>query len=223
MADTPETDWKKLAERLGVITAALTILGWFGVSNWHQVESWFSSHNGGSSDARISTPTFTPPPPISKSLVASSSKSLVASSSKSLVASSSSLAPPSPPASVGDCIVVNSSGAFQGIGNCDGTRGTYEVNSVKYHGSCIDPESPYITQDGYRLCLEAHLVRNHCYVIPQGQGWVTGARECRAPGSVSVVDIVPGATDSSECTRAYQWNHSYAFHHPQVVYCVMQY
>ena len=131
---------------------------------------------------------------------------------------------PPPPAKNGQCIVVSEDGDFLGVGNCNGSRGTYRVVSVDYgQGDCADPESAYITESGYRLCLELHLVRNYCYKFPKGNGWVVGASKCKAKGTVHIVDIVPGASNGNGCTRDYRWNHWYRFTHPTVVYCVMQY
>ncbi|MEU4644502.1 hypothetical protein [Micromonospora sp. NPDC023814] len=133
-------------------------------------------------------------------------------------------APPPPPAKIGQCIVVSEDGDFLGIGNCNGTRGTYRVVSVDYErGACADPESAYITEEGYRLCLELHLVRNYCYKFPKNDGWIVGASKCKAKGTVHVVDIVPGASNGDRCTRDYRWNRWYRFTHPTVVYCVLQY
>jgi hypothetical protein len=133
-------------------------------------------------------------------------------------------APPPSPVDVGDCISVNEEGDYLGVGNCNGSRGTYRVLSTDYsQGTCSDPESPYITVDGYRLCLELYLVRNYCYKFPKGSGWVVGASACKAKGTVHVIDIVPGASNGDRCTRDYKWNHWYRFTHPTVVYCVMQY
>jgi hypothetical protein len=133
-------------------------------------------------------------------------------------------APPPPPAKVGQCLVVDEQGDYLGLGNCNGTRGTYRVVSADYaQGDCADTGSPYITVDGYRLCLELYLVRFYCYKFPKGNGWVVGATACKAKGTVHVMDIVPGASNGDRCTRDYKWNHWYRFTHPTVVYCVMQY
>lgn len=133
-------------------------------------------------------------------------------------------APPPAPVSVGDCIAVESTGDYEGKGNCNGSSGTYRVLSVDYSGNtCSDPQSPYITVDGYRLCLELYLVRNYCYQFPSGSGWVVAASACKAKGTVHIVDIVPGGTNGNNCTRDYKWNRWYSFTHPTVVYCVMQY
>ncbi|MEH1017588.1 hypothetical protein V6U90_31495 [Micromonospora sp. CPCC 206060] len=133
-------------------------------------------------------------------------------------------APPPPPAKIGQCIAVNEDGDFLGIGNCNGTSGTYRVVSLDYgQGECADPESGYITEDGYRLCLELHLVRNYCYKFPKNDGWIVAASKCKAKGTVHIIDIVPGASNGARCTRDYRWNRWYRFTHPTVVYCVMQY
>ena len=84
------------------------------------------------------------------------------------------------------------------------------------------PLPVYITENGYRLCLEVYLVRTYCYKFPQSSGWVVPASACKAAGTVMVVDIVPGADNDKNCTRDYQWNRWYRFTHPTVVYCVMQ-
>ncbi|MFY1593305.1 hypothetical protein [Micromonospora sp. WMMD737] len=133
-------------------------------------------------------------------------------------------APPPPPAKIGQCIVVSEYGDFLGVGNCNGTRGTYRVVSVdRDQGACADPKSAYIGEGGYRLCLERHLVRNYCYKFPKGNGWIVGASKCKAKGTVHIIDIVPGAANGRNCTRDYRWNRWYRFTHPTVVYCVMQY
>ncbi|MGC4788067.1 hypothetical protein ACLQ22_09500 [Micromonospora sp. DT178] len=133
-------------------------------------------------------------------------------------------APPPPPARIGQCIAVSVAGKFQGIGNCNGSIGTYRVVSVDYsQGQCADPGSAYLTERGYRLCLERHLVRLRCYKFPTGNGWIVGAPKCKAKGTVHVIDIVPGATNGNSCTRDQRWNRWYRFTNPTVVYCVMKY
>ncbi|WP_212841461.1 hypothetical protein [Catellatospora sp. IY07-71] len=133
-------------------------------------------------------------------------------------------APPPAPVSIGDCISVDVSGTFLGVGNCNGSQGTYRVLSVDYkQNSCSDPAGPYITVDGYRLCLQLHLVRTYCYKFATGSGFVTAAAKCKAKGTVHVIDIVPGASNGNKCTKDYKWNRWYRFTHPTVVYCVMQY
>ncbi|WP_213455509.1 hypothetical protein [Rhizomonospora bruguierae] len=132
--------------------------------------------------------------------------------------------PPPPPAKIGQCISVSDKGDFQGIGNCNGTIGTYKVVSVDYsRSSCADRDSAYITVSGYRMCLELHLVRNFCYKFPKNSGWVVAASKCKAKGTVHIIDIVPGASNGNRCTQDYKWNRWYRFTHPTVVYCVMQY
>ncbi|MCX4473589.1 hypothetical protein OOK41_25330 [Micromonospora sp. NBC_01655] len=140
------------------------------------------------------------------------------------VAPTTEAAPPPPPAKIGQCVVVSEAGSFQGIGNCNGTRGTYRVVSMDYsQGECADPDSAYITEAGYRLCLELHLVRYYCYKFPKGSGWVVGATKCKAKGTVHIIDIVPGASNGNRCTRDRKWNRWYRFTNPTVVYCVMKY
>ncbi len=131
---------------------------------------------------------------------------------------------PPAPVRVGQCIAVDEQGDYLGIGNCNGTSGTYRVLSVdSAQGSCADPQSSFITVDSYRLCLEPYLVRTYCYKFPQGNGWIVAATACKAKGTVAVVDIVPNASNGDSCTRDYKWNRWYRFTHPTVVYCVMQY
>jgi hypothetical protein len=133
-------------------------------------------------------------------------------------------APPPAPVRVGECIGVDEAGTYLGKGSCNGTKGTYKVLSVDYsRDTCSDPQSPAITEDGYRLCLELYLVRNYCYKFPSGPGWVVPASACKAKGTVHIVDIVPGASNGDNCTRDYKWNRWYRFLHPTVVYCVTQY
>jgi hypothetical protein len=74
MADTPENnDKKQLVAWLGVITSVLTILGWFGATNWHQFEAWLKS-DGGSSHVGTSTPTSSAPAPAPAGTTVSSSR-----------------------------------------------------------------------------------------------------------------------------------------------------
>ena len=73
MPDTPDIiDSKQLVVWLGVITSALTIVGWFGVTDWHQFKAWLK-HDGGqvsqvmpsalsASPAPIPTPVFSSRP-----------------------------------------------------------------------------------------------------------------------------------------------------------------
>lgn len=128
------------------------------------------------------------------------------------------------PAAVGDCITVDKTGDFLGLGNCNGTRGTYRVLSViREQGTCSDPDGPWITTDGYRLCLELYLVRNYCYILPTDTEFAVAAPKCKAKGTVHIIDIVRGGSNGDKCTNDYKWNHWYRFVHPTVVYCVMKY
>lgn len=128
------------------------------------------------------------------------------------------------PAAVGDCITVDKTGAFLGLGNCNGSRGTYRVLSVdRAQGTCADPDGPWITTDGYRLCLELYLVRNYCYILPTDTDFAVAAPKCKAKGTVHIIDIVRGGSNGDKCTQDYKWNHWYRFTHPTVVYCVMKY
>ncbi|MBE1490008.1 hypothetical protein [Plantactinospora soyae] len=133
-------------------------------------------------------------------------------------------APPPAPARIGQCIGVDAGGGFLGVGNCNGSSGTYRVVSVDYdRRGCAEPGMPYITENGYRLCLEHHLVRFFCYKFPKDEGWVVHAPKCKAKGTVHLIDIVPGASNGNKCTRDRKWNRWYRFTYPTVVYCVMQY
>ncbi|RKE10802.1 hypothetical protein [Catellatospora citrea] len=128
------------------------------------------------------------------------------------------------PAAVGDCVSVDVKGAFLGLGNCNGSRGTYRVLSVdRAQGTCSDPDGPWITTGGYRLCLELYLVRNYCYKLPTETDFAVPATKCKDKGTVHIVDIVPGGANGDKCTQDYKWNHWYRFTHPTVVYCVMRY
>ncbi|MFK0247227.1 hypothetical protein ACIQUM_21245 [Amycolatopsis azurea] len=216
-----DNNTKRTAEILALITASLTILAWLGIANGKELVDWLDKDR----PAPSSSARPTEPPVISRSsspVQKTSKQDETTSETTPTTTATPTTKSPEPPASVGDCVVVDSGGRFVAIGNCDGSRGTYQVNSVRYQGSCVDTESPSIVKDGYRLCLEIHLVRERCYVIP-ARGWITGAPRCREPGTISVVDIVAGAANDSACTRRYQWNKWYSFDHPQVVYCVMRY
>ncbi|WP_155390947.1 hypothetical protein [Catellatospora paridis] len=128
------------------------------------------------------------------------------------------------PAAVGDCISVDVKGAFLGLGNCNGSSGTYRVLSIdRAQGTCSDPDGAWITTGGYRLCLELYLVRNYCYKLPTETDFAVAATKCKDKGTVHIVDIVPGGANGDKCTKDYKWNHWYRFTHPTVVYCVMKY
>ncbi|WP_155372555.1 hypothetical protein [Catellatospora vulcania] len=133
-------------------------------------------------------------------------------------------APLPAPAAVGDCISVNETGDFLGLGNCNGSRGTYRVLSVdRAQGDCADPKGAWITTDGYRLCLELYLVRTYCYKLPTDTTFAVAAPKCKAKGTVHIIDIVRGGSNGDKCTKDLKWNHWYRFLHPTVVYCVMKY
>lgn len=132
-------------------------------------------------------------------------------------------------AAVHDCIAVDSAGYMLGTGSCaDGGSPYTVVEVIEGTASCSNPDHSYTPSGGYLLCLEANLVLNHCYVFPQGasaglDGWITVAGACKAPGTVHVVDIVPGATDGDSCTDDYEWNYWYGINAPVMVACVMKY
>ncbi|HMG39896.1 MAG TPA: hypothetical protein VK611_01150 [Acidimicrobiales bacterium] len=142
---------------------------------------------------------------------------------------------PTPPpveeaqAAVHDCIAVDTAGYMTGAGSCsDGGTPYLVAEVVEGTGTCSDPEASFTPSGGYLLCLEVNLVLNHCYVFPEGasggvDGWITAADACEAPGSVHVIDIVPGVDTGDYCTDDYEWNHWYGFYAPDMVACVMKY
>ena len=139
--------------------------------------------------------------------------------------------PPVEPAqaAVHDCIAVDTSGYMTGTGSCSDGGTPYVVTEVVDGlGPCSDPDASFTPSGGYLLCLEVNLVLNHCYEFPEGasggvDGWITAADACKAPGTVHVIDIVPGVDNGDYCTTDYEWNHWYGFYAPDMVACVMKY
>lgn len=86
---------------------------------------------------------------------------------------------------------------------------------------CSGATSGSIGDGAHRYCVVENLAETYCYTIPS-QGWITPS-QCRVPGSVHVVDIVPGASDGSACTRDYVWTRWYHFPAPGVVACVNEF
>lgn len=132
--------------------------------------------------------------------------------------------PPIEPAKaeVNDCISVDAAGNFLGTGSCSDGGATYEVvEVVDGFGTCSDANASYTPSGGYLLCLHVNLVETYCY---QGiQSWVTPADGCELPGTVHVIDIVPGVDNGDHCTTNYEWNRWYSFTAPEMVACVMEY
>jgi hypothetical protein len=135
--------------------------------------------------------------------------------------------PPLQPAEaeVHDCIAVTSDGYFNGTGSCNSGGTPYTVTEVvDGSSSCSNPEAAYTPSGDYLLCLEVNLVLNYCYVFPTGVNqFVTVASACEAPGTVHVIDIVPGVDTGDYCTNEYEWNRWYSFTAPVLVACVMEY
>lgn len=132
--------------------------------------------------------------------------------------------PPTPAqAAVNDCVQVTSAGDFVGTGSCTDGGTPYMVTEVlPLSGSCSNGNASYISSGDFLLCLQVNLNETYCYVLPE-QGWITPASACQAPGTVHVIDIVPGATSDSACTTSYQWNRWYNIPYPQQIVCVMSY
>ena len=132
-------------------------------------------------------------------------------------------------ADVHDCIAVDSGGYLLGSGSCaDGGTPYTVVEVVEATQSCSNPEHSYTPSGDYLLCLEINLVLNHCYVFPEGpngglDGWITASGTCQAPGTVHVIDLVPGASDDANCTTDYEWDYWYGITAPAMVACVMKY
>ena len=129
-------------------------------------------------------------------------------------------------AELNDCIAVSYSGDFLGTGSCVDGGAPYVVTEVVDTGiGCSNSEAAW-NDDGYhRLCLEVNLVENYCYDFPDpgSTDWLVPALACEEPGTVAVIDIVPGAVDDSGCTTQFEWNRWYAFTAPQMVACVMEF
>lgn len=132
-------------------------------------------------------------------------------------------------ASVNDCIAVDSGGYFTGTGSCSDGGTPYTVTEVvEGTQTCSDPDASFTPSGDYLLCLQVNLVETYCYVFPEGasggvDGWITVASACEAPGTVHVIDIVPGADNGDLCTDDYEWNYWYGFVTPHMVACVMKY
>lgn len=141
--------------------------------------------------------------------------------------------PPLQPAeaSVSDCVSVDSAGTFLGTGSCSEGGATYEViEVVEEFESCSSIGVGEIVSGDYRLCLQPHLLETYCYDFGLDandvmNGWITPAGECELPGTVHVIDIVPGITDngSDYCTTDYEWDLWYSFDLPQMVVCIKKY
>jgi hypothetical protein len=131
-----------------------------------------------------------------------------------------------PPAGPNDCVAVTSAGDFLGTGSCVDGGAPYLVTEVlDSTGVCADPGGAWIIEGSHILCLQLNLVETYCYVFPAAgtSGFITPAGACEAPGTVHVIDVVPGATDDSGCTTQFEWNRWYAFTSPQMVVCAMVY
>lgn len=73
------------------------------------------------------------------------------------------------------------------------------------------------------LCIESHLMVDHCYVIPEHEAAITSAG-CETPGSARVEAIFAGEDETGENSR---WtcptDYFLVFGSPQMVVCVTQY
>jgi hypothetical protein len=138
---------------------------------------------------------------------------------------------------VDDCIQVTPDGTFRARGSCAGGD-PYRVVRILdgNEGPLSSSDCPSLDHDHIfydaigadgvndMLCLEVNLVESYCYRIPE-QGFITSSYPdpCESPGTVHVVEVVPGASDDSGCTTNLQWNRWYAFDTPIMVACVMAY
>lgn len=132
-------------------------------------------------------------------------------------------------ASVGDCVAVDTTGSFLGVGSCSDGGAPYKVVDVVDSPDACSAESWYTSSGDQALCMEVNVLLNYCYVFPKGatsgglDGWITAASDCHVPGTVHVVDLVAGATNGDSCTQTYEWNYWYELRPPQMVACVMEY
>lgn len=131
-------------------------------------------------------------------------------------------------ASIGDCVGVTAEGNFLGVGSCSDGGAPYRVVNVVDSPSECSSDAWYTPSGDRVLCMEINVLLNYCYVFPKGasgglDGWITSATDCYTPGTVHVIDIVPGATSGDICTQDYEWNYWYDLAPPQMTVCVMEY
>jgi hypothetical protein len=135
--------------------------------------------------------------------------------------------PPNPAqAAANDCIEVTTTGDFVATGSCvDGGTPYMVTEVVPTGGACGDPEASFLSSGDSLLCVQVNLNESYCYFFPPegSPDWITPALSCPQPGAVHIVDVVPDATDDSDCTTTHEWNQWYAFTSPRMVACVMQY
>jgi hypothetical protein len=137
---------------------------------------------------------------------------------------------------VDDCIQVTADGTFQARGSC-AAGDPYRVvqivdgNDQPSTSDCPSVDNDHIFYDAIgadgvsdMLCLQVNLVETYCYRIPDS-GFITSSYPdpCETPGTVHIVDVVPGAMDDSACTTDFEWNRWYEFDSPRMVVCVMSY
>ncbi len=106
------------------------------------------------------------------------------------------------------------------VGNCTNGGSPYRVVQVMPIGQDCKPGQPSIAL-GRSYCLTPNLNINYCYTSPGKGGWIQPATRCAAPGTVTVVSVVPGKKNDKLCRGA--WTNSYFYSDPPLTVCVKEY
>ncbi|ADG78035.1 putative protein OS=Tsukamurella paurometabola (strain ATCC 8368 / DSM / CCUG 35730 /CIP 100753 / JCM 10117 / KCTC 9821 / NBRC 16120 / NCIMB 702349/ NCTC 13040) OX=521096 GN=Tpau_1407 PE=4 SV=1 [Tsukamurella paurometabola] len=106
------------------------------------------------------------------------------------------------------------------VGNCDDGGSPYKVTQVMPAGEQCKDDQTSISK-GRSYCLTPNLNVNYCYTTPVPGTWIKAAPRCGAPGTISVVSVVPGFKDPNRCTG--DWDVNYTFNAPVYTICAKSY
>ncbi|MDF0528797.1 hypothetical protein P0W64_07585 [Tsukamurella sp. 8F] len=106
------------------------------------------------------------------------------------------------------------------VGDCGNGGSPYRVVKIMPVGQTCADDQPSVSR-GRSYCLAPNLNVNYCYSSPARGGWIQPAARCNAPGTVTVVSVVPGKKDDKLCRGA--WTKSYFYSNPALTVCVKEY
>lgn len=126
---------------------------------------------------------------------------------------------------VGDCLfgLGETTDAPPAVGNCSDGGSPYKVLATLPAGGGCPAGQAVLPLTDATLCLAPNLNENFCYTTPGSKGgqWIEPAAKCGDPGTITVVSVVEGVRDSSQCTG--DWKKPYYFSNPVLTVCVQEF
>lgn len=137
--------------------------------------------------------------------------------------------PPGPPkapgqvAVVGDCIALAPPSDYKAVA-CTDPKAAWSVIEVVPGGKCRQTYTGFTAGD-FSYCIAPQLRVGSCYqtAVVMGSTVFVAADSCQAPKAFTVLFVIPGTKESSQCKGKPGVVHSFAFPDPPMAICTSEF